>query len=194
MVVFTPPHARAELSGEAIALALILTGQKHPPVVYFARMTGGVKIGWTTNLARRMSALYVRMDDVLAVVPGGPDVEDYFHQRFAKYRVPGTQRELFDIEPRLRHLQGRHPCWVRRSARFTGPPAHLSELDRNERVIWALQAGPRSSSQIGAAIGIAKTTAFECLSEMRAAGAVVQVGAGRAAKWQLISQGEGGES
>lgn len=37
-----------------VPLALILAGERHPPVVYFARVADGIKIGWS---ATRQAAL-----------------------------------------------------------------------------------------------------------------------------------------
>jgi hypothetical protein len=67
-----------------------------------------VKIGTTTRLRARMSAL--RPEEILAVEPGGYDHESEMHQRFEPLRVPGQRewfyagRELQDhIEEVLRH-------------------------------------------------------------------------------------------
>lgn len=92
-----------------IELSRILSGQSHAPVVYFARMGDNVKIGTTTNLKNRMQSFYLSLGDVLAVVPGGEDVEDAFHQQFAASRVEGDgRRELFRIDGRLRRFLGLH--------------------------------------------------------------------------------------
>ncbi len=45
-----------------------LAGKPHRPVVYFARVGRHVKIGTTTNLRGRMLALYLGLEDVLALV------------------------------------------------------------------------------------------------------------------------------
>lgn len=86
----------------AVPLSLILAGQAHAPVVYFARMADGVKIGTTVNLSLRMQDLYVPLRNVLAVVPGGKETEDAYHDLFEEYRIrdPG-RKELFRMSGRL---------------------------------------------------------------------------------------------
>ena len=76
-----------------VELSRILAGQPHTPVVYFARMGEYVKIGTSTNLRKRMSSLYIPMEDVLAVVPGGKEVEDAYHERFAASWVKDDSRK-----------------------------------------------------------------------------------------------------
>ena len=86
-----------------IELGRIFAGRTHAPVVYFARVGDNVKIGTSTNLRGRMQLLYLLMEDVLAVVPGGRDVEAAYHKQFAEYRVQGPgRRELFRINGKLR--------------------------------------------------------------------------------------------
>lgn len=79
-----------------VELGRILAGKTHAPVVYFARVGDNVKIGTTTNLKGRMQSLYLSLEDVLVVVPGGKDVEAAYHKQFAEIRVQGPgRRELF---------------------------------------------------------------------------------------------------
>lgn len=71
----------------------------HEPVVYYARMgDGSIKIGYTADLYTRMTNLYAR-DAVLAVEPGGRDVEARRHARFADLRI--GRAEMFKADPRL---------------------------------------------------------------------------------------------
>jgi len=107
-----------------VPLSRILAGQRHAPVVYFALMGDGtVKIGTSENLAVRMRSLYVPLDDVLAVVPGGRETEDAFHKRFEKYQVHGgTRRELFRLEGRLERFLSGHPDEDEKDAAQPAPP------------------------------------------------------------------------
>ena len=85
----------------------LLAGQRHAPVVYFARMGDNVKIGTSTNLKGRMRGFYLTLDDVLAIVPGGEDVEDAYHERFAESRIQDDdRRELFRLDARLSAFLG----------------------------------------------------------------------------------------
>jgi hypothetical protein len=103
----------------------LLAGQRHAPVVYFARMGDNVKIGTSMNLKGRMRGFYLTLDDVLAIVPGGEDVEDAYHERFAASRIQDDdRRELFRLDERLSYFLGlspRHP----ESGQRSGLPFHL---------------------------------------------------------------------
>jgi hypothetical protein len=90
-------------SNVGVELGSIFAGRMHAPVVYFVLVGANVKIGTSTNLRGRMQALYLRMEDVLVVIPGGRDVEAAYHKQFAVYRIPGPgRRELFRIDGKLR--------------------------------------------------------------------------------------------
>lgn len=66
-------------------------------VVYFVRLGNRIKIGWSTNLAQRLSNL--QPEEVLAVIPGDTTLERELHRRFAKHRVVG---EWFEDCPSIR--------------------------------------------------------------------------------------------
>lgn len=105
-------HAAAGLVGQraegrsqqAPALAdLPLTTTTDPhPVVYYVRLGDHIKIGTTSNLTARLNSLYVDHDPdlLLAVEPGGRDLESQRHSEFAAERVYAN-RELFNPSPRL---------------------------------------------------------------------------------------------
>jgi hypothetical protein len=70
-------------------------------VVYYMRVGNRVKIGYTTNLAARISA--VMPEEVLATEPGGPQLESVRHRQFADLREAS---EWFRMEgPLLAHLE-----------------------------------------------------------------------------------------
>lgn len=71
----------------------------HDPLVYFMRNGSRIKIGWTTNLKARLSALSLPKDAVVLTIPGGPAEEDAMHQRFANVRVGWS--EWFEATPEL---------------------------------------------------------------------------------------------
>lgn len=78
-------------------------------VVYFLARDHLIKIGYTTDLQGRMRSLGHTLDDVLAVVPGGPSVERRLHQELAHLRVRGewfaADDEILDVI--VRELEGR---------------------------------------------------------------------------------------
>jgi hypothetical protein len=88
-----------------IELGRVVAGQNHAPVVYFVWCAGALKIGTTVNLVGRIGALYLRVVDVIMIVPGGREIERTYHERFRNYRLrePG-RRELFDLESVLKEL------------------------------------------------------------------------------------------
>lgn len=74
------------------------------PVVYYVELTGGrIKIGWTTDLARRLVELRLRPDDVLATEPGGRSHEALRHRQFALERI-GRSEEFRQSDALRRHI------------------------------------------------------------------------------------------
>lgn len=60
-------------------------------VVYAVRVDDLVKIGFTTNYARRRYALGVEYDDLLAIVPATQDDETEIHRRLVDHRHHGRE-------------------------------------------------------------------------------------------------------
>lgn len=79
----------------------LLRGE-HDSVVYFIANGGRIKIGYTTNLKSRVSALSLRTDSVLLALSGGPDLERALHARFAEHRSGDT--EWFELSPEIFHF------------------------------------------------------------------------------------------
>lgn len=71
---------------------------QHDPVVYYIRRGAMVKIGTTVNMRARMAAHLP--EEILAVEPGGYDLEAQRHREFRALAVPG-QREWFYAGPVL---------------------------------------------------------------------------------------------
>ena len=63
-------------------------------LVYFIKFSDRVKVGTTSNLHQRLESL--PYDEVLAVIPGGRQVEAVWHARFEPYHVTG---EWFRADP-----------------------------------------------------------------------------------------------
>lgn len=83
---------RAEMDREALVDEL-----EQRSVVYYARTGDLVKIGYTTNLTHRMSA--IGPDELLVTEPGGPKREHERHQQFIELWARG---EWFRYEGALR--------------------------------------------------------------------------------------------
>lgn len=71
----------------------------HPSVVYFLANGNRVKIGTSTNLRSRVSALSLRRNDALLVLDGDHNLEADLHRIFNDDRVGGT--EWFTLSPLL---------------------------------------------------------------------------------------------
>ena len=80
----------------------------HPPVVtppkpgfiYYVKSDGLIKIGWTSNLAKRMRQ-YAPNSQLLATHPGTRTDEQRLHKRFAVHRSHG--REWYPLAPVILH-------------------------------------------------------------------------------------------
>lgn len=99
--------------------------------VYFVRSGGYIKIGWTSDLAKRMRA-YPPDTTLLAVMPGTRKDERATHRRFAHLLTHG--REWFPLAPQiLEHIDqvvaehGAPPVVdfaAKRATRIVGPRLH----------------------------------------------------------------------
>jgi hypothetical protein len=94
------PEPRAELVATArVARVEELLQGVHECVVYFLANGGRVKIGYTTNLKNRLGSLALRVENVLLVLHGGPELERALHARFSSYRDGAT--EWFELSPEV---------------------------------------------------------------------------------------------
>ncbi|MFE7398834.1 GIY-YIG nuclease family protein [Streptomyces sp. NPDC057557] len=74
----------------AIVRELPPSGQ-HDPIVYFLLNGDRVKIGYTTNLLVRITALSLRRENVILALDGGRDLEARLHRRFREHRIRSTE-------------------------------------------------------------------------------------------------------
>jgi len=82
----------------------IVQGRTPSAVVYYIDLGEHIKIGFTTSLDRRLSALRVDREQLLAYEPGGRDLEKQRHREFKAERL--GQRENFRKSERLmRHIE-----------------------------------------------------------------------------------------
>lgn len=89
-------HRKAEQHRIAMNRRPLVTGSE---VVYYIRFGDRVKIGTTTHLRNRLSA--IPHDEVMAVEAGGRGVEQARHRQFAKLRITG---EWFRYEGALKEF------------------------------------------------------------------------------------------
>lgn len=91
-----PPATTRPWDREAVRLALpvslpIELPRRHAPVVYFVQNGSLVKIGWSTNLGGRLSALCLRRATVLLTVAGDNALEAALHRMFRDLRQGETE-------------------------------------------------------------------------------------------------------
>jgi hypothetical protein len=115
----TKPPLATWGAGEAVDVTLLVlaaTGTtsevRRKPVVYYIRFGGRIKIGTTVSLPSRLSS--IPCDEVLAIEPGGGDIETRRHTQFAEYHITG---EWF--RPGLELM--RHIGLLRREAKINTP-------------------------------------------------------------------------
>ncbi len=85
----------AVLVGEAAPLSRHKALLQFPPCVYVARLSDGtIKIGWTSNVAKRLGRLGPS-PELLALKPGTLDDEAEIHDRLRGLAVRG--REYYDL-------------------------------------------------------------------------------------------------
>lgn len=74
-------------------------------VVYYVRLGEHVKIGYSTQLIKRLDSLRATPSQVLAVEPGGRQVESQRHEQFGHLRVRPRWEEFRDGDDLLVHIQ-----------------------------------------------------------------------------------------
>ncbi|MDA8323237.1 MAG: hypothetical protein M0030_25980 [Actinomycetota bacterium] len=91
---------RPEVAGGDIATVRERIRLFRTSIVYYVRFGDRIKIGWTTELRTRLQS--IPYDALLAVEPGGKDVEQARHRQF---RALSLGREWFrDAEPLTSHV------------------------------------------------------------------------------------------
>lgn len=96
-------------------------GDRLAGLVYYVRIGEHIKIGTTTKIKSRMTALRVNNEDILAVEPGGRELEAQRHREFRAERI--SRREDFSPSDRLMaHIEATRqehglPSWVMRPSR-----------------------------------------------------------------------------
>jgi len=97
-------QAISDARERADRVASVLSGDDPAPgeVVYYMRFADRVKIGYSSNLAKRL--LNVPNDELLATEPGTMKTEFARHEQFAELRITG---EWFQYaEPLVGHIEG----------------------------------------------------------------------------------------
>jgi hypothetical protein len=97
-----------------LAIPSLLQGP-HDPIVYFLGHRDRIKIGFTTNLKKRVNALALRPGSILLALDGSADLEQALHARFAPAQVGDT--EWFDSTPEIRHYIDNRSTWAHGLAR-----------------------------------------------------------------------------
>lgn len=130
---FSPAKVK-QIRREAARIRHTTLLAKPNEVVYFCRREGLIKIGRSSEVAKRIRAIgkggnmpagmTVGPVELLATTPGGGWLEHHLHERFAASRIPGT--EWFHPTPELLSL-------VDRYRRRQESPGDADELELNRR-------------------------------------------------------------
>lgn len=95
-------EAQVEAEGKDEQLRARVLATREDWKVYYVRCGHLIKIGFTANLGQRFTT--IRPNEVLALEPGGQDVETQRHRQFAELRASG---EYFHPGPALQsHIVG----------------------------------------------------------------------------------------
>lgn len=102
-----PARARREQAAAAAAeRAARRRDAEASSVVYYVRLgTNHIKVGTTEHLAERMVALrVVNPDDLLAVEPGGYDLEAARHRQFDRWRWRSRREDFAEAPELVEHM------------------------------------------------------------------------------------------
>lgn len=104
-------NAPFSLFGERVGMAV---ESARTGVVYFVRTGGRIKIGYSTNLERRL-AQYPPDIEVLYLVRGDRDRERYEHKRFAAYLADGREwfQDRMEVTNLIAAMSSADPGWTR---------------------------------------------------------------------------------
>lgn len=105
-------------------------GNREPSVVYYARIGDYIKIGYTTRLRNRLTTL--RVDELLAVEPGGFDLEQARHRQFAAERIDLRRENFRPSESLTNHITATRDAH--------GLP-HWAKLPRTSQITTRTQEG-----------------------------------------------------
>lgn len=111
---YEPEYYRQIVRGEAKAIAAPVQRKRYlsnrPGTIYYLQVGDRVKIGFTTDLYRRMMQ-YPPNSTLLATHPGTPMVEKEMHQDFRRHLADG--REWFhpnaELDAHIRKVQEKYP-------------------------------------------------------------------------------------
>ncbi|MCF6376914.1 GIY-YIG nuclease family protein [Nocardioides KLBMP 9356] len=122
-------HFRAEILAEEQARLAALAQRRSDrdvaaqgnvggrPLVYYARIGNYIKIGYSTHLHDRLRSL--RADELLAIEPGGYELEQERHRQFGADRIDERRENFRGSDDLLRHVLAMRekyglPMWATR--------------------------------------------------------------------------------
>lgn len=109
-------------------------------VVYYVRLGDHVKIGYTVNLRQRMGDLRADMADVLAVEPGGRELESQRHREWARHRL-GRRENFVPVPALLEHIKATR-------AKYGDPLRRVPQrvIDKRAPIVSLSTSYPREST------------------------------------------------
>lgn len=84
-------------------------GNREGSLVYYVQIGDYIKIGFSTRLRRRYATL--RADRLLAIEPGGPELERARHRDFAADRIDMRRENFRQSQSLLEHIADLRDCY-----------------------------------------------------------------------------------
>lgn len=178
--------AGLDIERVSVASDRVWAKQSHDSIVYFMVNGDRVKIGVSTNVSARTSALCLRKENAALLLRGGYDLEDALHQHFDSDRIGQTEwfvlsRRIQDYITRRREADAalRQPSVApteevtepERATAVSVPPSRQPTAD--EKILEALEhisdpllAIYAHKDQIGARTGLNRSTLDNALSRL----------------------------
>jgi hypothetical protein len=119
----------SDIERATIAPANVWTLSSHQPIVYFITNGDRVKIGVSTNVTARVSALALRKSNAVLLLRGSYDLETALHDHFASDRIGKT--EWFVYSTRIREYIARRR---QADAACRQPPIPVDKPDETSAV------------------------------------------------------------
>lgn len=91
-----------KLDAKAKDIRAAQRGDGEPSLVYYARIGDYIKIGFSTRLRSRLNSL--RVDELMAVEPGGYDLEQMRHVEFDADRIDLRRENFRPSDHLLEHI------------------------------------------------------------------------------------------
>lgn len=101
-IVADERRAAAKTARSRVEKAETKAGNREGSLVYYVRIGNYIKVGYSTRLRSRFTTL--RADELLAVEPGGAELERQRHEEFDLERIDRRRENFADSDRLLQHI------------------------------------------------------------------------------------------